>query len=134
MQQVLTTGSLPFTRLVTRCETDKFRAIGLMVSLRASFEYCSSRLGSASPQLGEDPAEHFARSEREYSSGGDEVGADVVRGFVRGIDSQHAQERASIEKWRQLVTTDLSDDSLWAWWLPESECDLTPLGSGETAR
>ena len=68
-----------FTRLVTCCETDKLRAIGLMVSLRASFEYLFSHDWEARRRSWEETQrEHFARSEREYSSGGDEVGADAT--------------------------------------------------------
>jgi len=123
-----------FTRVVTRCETDRFRTMGLMVSLRASFEFFFSRDWEAVHRYWEETGrESFARMERKSWSEVDEY-AELVRRCVRERESQHAQELATIEKWRQLVATDLSDDSLDAWRLQESECVLTPLGSGEAAR
>src|SRR5262245_10187612 len=96
---VLDDSIAAFTRRVTRSETEKLRAIALMIALRGWFEYLFSRDWEACHREWEETGrENSARSERKRSSEEDEL----VRRSVLEIDSRHARERATIETWRRL--------------------------------
>jgi hypothetical protein len=106
-----------FTEFVRRYENEKARAVGLMLTLRASVDFFFVR-GHGSSASWDERRAFLAEAQRHFASDGNDFMVEQARTYAREIEFQEAQSLVTAEKWRQLVAANLSDESLDAWWRP----------------